>query len=241
MTIRKQVSSPPSASKSFEFEGNISYTETHTFSLNVVKGNTPSATFYRAETRPGDPAWTFRENVPSGWLAPQIECTSQKGSTVAVSRATATVSILPLVAGDVVDCLFVNEQNVEDGTLVLSKRTLGRAGTFPITVRRVSGGAPITAVATTKRAGEVVDAVPSPIKLSPGRYTVSEEFPKSPAASGGWPRSTATRVNHAGPGPVTVEITARRARRASSRTCSSRKGRSRSRRPRAAASARSAS
>ena len=80
VTIRKQVSSPPSATKSFEFEGNISYTQTHTFSLNVVKGNTPSATFYRAETRPGDPAWTFRENVPSGWLAPQIECTTKRAA-----------------------------------------------------------------------------------------------------------------------------------------------------------------
>jgi hypothetical protein len=119
------------------------------------------------------------------------------------------VSILPLVAGDAVDCLFVNEQNVEDGTLVLSKRTLGRAGTFPITVQRASGGAPITAVATTTRAGEVADAVPSPIKLSPGRYTVSEELPE---VSGGVWRLAAINcdaVNHPGPGPVTVEITAR--------------------------------
>ena len=210
VTIRKRVSSPPNATKSFEFEGNISYTATHTFGLNVVKGNTPSATFYRAETRPGDPAWTFRENVPSGWLAPQIECTSQKGSTVVVSRATATVSILPLLAGDVVDCLFVNEQNVEDGTLVLSKRTIGRAGTFSMTIRPEGGGATRTAVSTTTRAGEVVDAVPSPIRLRPGRYTISEELPE---ATGGVWRLAAINCDAStqpGPGPVTVEITAQK-------------------------------
>ena len=209
VTIRKQVSSPPKATKTFEFEGNISYTETRTFNLNVVNGNTPSTTFYRAETRPGDPAWTFRENVPSGWLKPQISCTSQKGSTVTVSRATASVSILPLVAGDAVDCLFVNEQNVEDGTLVLSKRTLGRGGTFPMTVQRVGGGAPITAVATTTRSGEVADAVPSPIKLSPGKYTVSEQLPE--VSGGVWRLAgiNCDATNHPGPS-VTVEINADR-------------------------------
>ena len=84
------------------------------------------------------------------------------------------------------------------------------AGTFPMTVQRVGGGAPITAVATTTRAGEVADAVPSPIKLSPGKYTVSEQLPE---VSGGVWRSGRDQLRRDQPsrsGSVTVEINADR-------------------------------
>ena len=82
MIIRKQVTQPANVTHTFQFAGNISYTADHTFNPSVEKGSTPSATFYRAETRSGDPPWTVKERLPSGWLAPQITCTTEKGSTV---------------------------------------------------------------------------------------------------------------------------------------------------------------
>ena len=139
-----------SATQKFQFEGNISYTPDRRFELAVANGSTPSATFYRAETRPGDAPWTVKELVPTGWLAPQITCSSQRGSTFEVQRATASLSITKLLAGDVVGLHGSSTALVpQRGTLVLSKRALGRAGRFPLTVRPEGGGDPVEAIATT--------------------------------------------------------------------------------------------
>ena len=182
--VRKEVSRPAKATQKFQFEGNISYTPDRRFELAVANGSTPSATFYRAETRPGDAPWTVKELVPTGWLAPQITCTTQRGSTIEVQRATASLSITKLLAGDVVDCRFVNALVPQRGTLVLSKRALGRAGQFPLTVRPEGGGDPLQAIATTTQPDQLIDAVPSPIELDAGRYVVSDRCPRRPAAGG---------------------------------------------------------
>src|SRR4051812_34750725 len=122
IVIRKRVSDPADATQTFTFEGNISYTPDATFPLAVENGSVPSATFYRAATRPGAPPWSVRELVPSGWLLTGISC-SARGSTVASDTATATVTITRLQAGDTVDCTFTDALRPKDGTLLLRKIT----------------------------------------------------------------------------------------------------------------------
>jgi uncharacterized repeat protein (TIGR01451 family) len=137
----------------------------------------------------------------------KITCTTEKGSTVEVQRATASLSITTLLAGDVVNCLFVNSLVPERGTLVLSKRALGRAGTFPMTVREV-GGDSFPAIATTTRPDQLVDAAGSPFELGPGKYVVSEALPE---VSGGQWRLTSINCNGSpivGAQSATVEIKA---------------------------------
>ncbi len=175
IVIRKQVSDPPNADQTFTFQGNISYTPDQKFSLTVSNGSTPSETFFRAETRPGDDPWTVRELVPSGWDLTGLTCT-QGASTVTTDLANASASIR-LAAGDTVTCRFTDALHPPPGQLLLSKVTFGGIGTFPFRVRPEDGGATRTASATTTEPRVPVDATPGPFELDPGTYRVSERLP----------------------------------------------------------------
>ncbi len=89
--IKKQVASPPNADMTFPFAGNVSYNPGGQFSLKVTNGSTPSITFYRAETRPGDPPWTATELVPDGWRLTGLTCTHPGASDADTDLASATV------------------------------------------------------------------------------------------------------------------------------------------------------
>jgi uncharacterized repeat protein (TIGR01451 family) len=209
IVIRKRVTSPANATQTFVFEGNVSYTTDHRFSLSVNNGSTPSQTFYRARTGVGDEPWTARELVPAGWDLTGLDCTHGL-STVTTDLANASVSIV-LVAGDTVTCTFTDALHPPPGRLLLSKVTFNGVDTFPFTVEPASGGATKHASATTTDPGTPVDAQPSPLVLDPGTYRVSEDLPR--IRGGRW-RQTAVNCNavrraHRGrtATPVEVKIT----------------------------------
>ncbi len=188
--IRKRVSSPANATATFDFEGNVSYTANHTFSLVVAKGSVPSQTFYRAATQPGSAPWTFRELGTAGFVMTGIDCTTVKGSTVVTTSSTATVRIDNLIAGDTVDCTFTNELRPTAGTLLISKVSTGGVGKFGFTI--AGGSTERTATATTTTPGDEVEARPGPIALDPGNYTITEDLPES---DGGTWRQTLVNCN----------------------------------------------
>ena len=50
------------------------------------------------------------------------------------------MQITNLLAADQVECVFINEQRPQGGTLQIAKTTTGAVGTFPFTVEPVDGG-----------------------------------------------------------------------------------------------------
>lgn len=190
IVIQKHVSTPANATQPFTFEGNISYTPDNTFTLDVNNGQDASMTFYRAATGPTNVAWRAAERVPAGWRLTGRECVTTKGSAWAPEPANG-VSIR-LVAGDTVTCTFTDEQIPPQGHLLITKRTVGGIGTFPITVSD-SGGKPVlTTEATTTAPGEPATAKNTPVALDAGRYRVSETLPR---ATGGRWRAIAAYCN----------------------------------------------
>jgi uncharacterized repeat protein (TIGR01451 family) len=204
IVVRKEVSTPAAADQTFTFEGNISYTADHRFDLTVKKGAPAAATFYRAETRAGDPPWTVREIVPAGWRLTGLACTGG-GSDVTADPTAGTVSIR-LLAGDTVICTFTDALRPAPGELLITKVTGGGVGTFEFGVRPAGGGDVVRSTATTREPGVAVPAVPGPLSLDPGSYVVGEGRPD--ARGGRWVQTGANCNARArrGPGPVTVTI-----------------------------------
>ena len=201
--VKKRVTYPEKATATFNFRGNISYTAAQDFSLTVTPDTSsgavapfnkePSITFYRAATRSGDPPWTFTETGSVGYLLTGINCTSRLGSTIATDRGTASVQITNLLAADQVECVFINEQRPQGGTLQIAKTTTGAVGTFPFTVEPVDGGgAPRTTTARTLIPGVEADALPGPLALDPGQYRITETLPER---SGGQWRQVSVNCN----------------------------------------------
>jgi uncharacterized repeat protein (TIGR01451 family) len=174
--IRKEVSDPPGADQSFQFDGNLSFNEGGRFDLNVVNGNPASQTFYRAETTGDVPPWTVREIVPPGWTLTDLSCESPGPSTETIVGASVSIN---LAAGDRVTCTFTNAFRVPAGRLVLAKVTRGGTGIFDFDVFPVGGGDRLQARAETQRAGSPVLARPFPLEVSPGLYRIREELPES--------------------------------------------------------------
>ena len=186
--VRKRLADLADGTRTFTFEGNVSYTETSTFTLAVVNGSTPSQTFYRAATRPGDPPWTFTEtDRAAGYVLTGITCTSVLGSEVTTSRADANVTIGELLEGDTVDCTFTDRYAPQAGTLQISKATLGAVGTFAFDIVPAGGGPGRTARVTTTTPGLEEDAIPGPIALDPGNYEITETLPEPSGGRWGQP------------------------------------------------------
>ena len=159
ITIRKALDERTgNATKTFTFEGNISYNVNEQFALTVRDGVPAETTFYRAETTATDPPWTFEEIVPSGWALSGLTC-SAGSSQVTPSVPDASVSIR-LVAGDAVTCTFTNTYAPQGGQLLITKLTVGDVGRFPFEVLEdiASPGEPKTAVATTTEQNVAVEA-----------------------------------------------------------------------------------
>ena len=208
IVIRKEVSSPAGADQTFTFEGNLSYTPDHRFSLTVDDGAPASATAYRAETRAGDPPWTVRELTPAGWQLTGLECTDG-GSDVTADAGAGAVSIR-LLAGDTVTCTFTNALDPPPGALLISKITQGGVGTFEFGVRPAEGGAVERSSATTTQPGLPALATPGPLSLDPGNYVIGEGRPSPPG--GRWEQVSAicNARTRSATGPITVAISAGR-------------------------------
>ncbi|WP_041730972.1 prealbumin-like fold domain-containing protein [Conexibacter woesei] len=177
IVIRKEVRGANATSETFGYGGNISYNAGGAFDLTAGPDRPDSITFFRAETRAGDPPWTAVENVPAGWALTGIEC-SNGASVVATDLAARRVSI-QLAAGDTVTCTYVNRPQPVRAGLLVRKITEGGVGSFDFRVRDANGGRTIgsRAIRTTR---EGVPAGSGPLTIQPGRYELSERLPVSP-------------------------------------------------------------
>ena len=180
IVIRKEVRGTPGATQTFSFDGNLSFNEGNVFNLRVSNGQPASQSFYRAATGAADPPWVVRERVPGGWRLAQLSCSSVAGSTVATDLAGARAEIR-LAPGDTVTCTYANEVRPPAGELFIRKLTRGAIGSFDFDVMPVGGGAGTQAHAETQQERVAVDAQPSPLTLSPGRYRIDEQLPESRA------------------------------------------------------------
>ena len=169
--------------------GNLSFDASGEFTLTANDSKPASKTFYRAETRPVDPPWRVREQVPDGWKLESLECESASGeSTTEISGAQATIE---LAAADVVTCTYHDSREPKPGSLLIQKETIGGVGTFDFQVKG-EDGAVGKATATTEDPRVEVAAEPAPLKLSPGE-TGSPSNPRTQTAVGGCsPRWSAT-------------------------------------------------
>ena len=78
IVVRKVVDDPTAtATQSFGFQGDISYTPDGTFAIAASAGKPGSATFYRAAGQ----TWSWRELDLPGWMQVGLSCTSQTGAS----------------------------------------------------------------------------------------------------------------------------------------------------------------
>jgi choice-of-anchor A domain-containing protein len=182
ITIEKHVSgAPPGGAPLFSFNGSISF-DPDGFQL-AASG---SQDFFRA----GGSTWTVTESATPNYQLKDLSCSAQApgggpgSSAVDVSRATAAIH---LVGGEHVTCVYTDRYVPPPGGLTILKVSRGGVGQFAYTVTPVSGhGAVHHAHAATTEPDVVVDAQPSPLSLSPGRYRIRERAPDSSA--GRWHR-----------------------------------------------------
>jgi choice-of-anchor A domain-containing protein/uncharacterized repeat protein (TIGR01451 family) len=208
IVVRKVVTAPENATQTFGFTGNLTFDADRRFELSVVDGAPAAATFYRAETLPGDAPWDVAEDVPPAWFLTGLECTSATGTSKTSTDLATGKAVVTLAPGDTVTCTFTDSQTPPSGALAISKTTSGGIGTFGYTVAPAGGGASVTATATTTSPGVEVAARPESIPLAPGRYTIRETLPTS--RLGTW-RLTAVVCNGAdlpATNPVTVTVAA---------------------------------
>jgi hypothetical protein len=198
IVIRKEVEGGE-ASGPFHFSGNLSYSPGGAF--DVQAGGT--ASFVRAETRPGEDPWTAVEEPPPGWTLTTIRCASARSAT-STDVPSGRVDIA-LAAGDTVTCTYANRLTPPARALLIAKRTEGGLGTFAFRVTGSGGDVVARPRATTRREGVPVLARPAPTVLDPGRYRIAERLPAS--RDGVW-RSSGVRCG--GRATDEVEITAGR-------------------------------
>jgi uncharacterized repeat protein (TIGR01451 family) len=182
IVVRKVVDDPDAtAPTAFRFEGNVSYTEDRSFTLNASAREAGAATFYRAATGAGDAPWTVSEVPQDGWRLAELTCTSSSGRSVtAADTATGSASI-SLAAGDTVTCTYVNTLAPPPAGLELAKRTLGAIGSFGFTI----GGDGVDERRTLKTTSEDSPVATGLLSLPAGRYVVDETSP-APTGSGRW-------------------------------------------------------
>jgi Domain of unknown function DUF11 len=167
--VNKVVDDPAvTATETFTFQGDISYTPDRTFDLRA-SGRVPgSITFYRA----GGQTWSWRERDLAGWDRIGLSCSSATGQSGSVTDvATGSVSV-DLAAGDTVTCTHTNRPAPPPAGLTLAKRTLGGVGSFRFDVR---GPQDRSQTITTEEEDTLVEG--ETLELRPGTYEVTEEPP----------------------------------------------------------------
>jgi len=181
IVVRKVVDAPGgTAAQTFTFEGNISYTEDHTFSLTASPGSPASMEFIRGA---GGEPWSITERETPGWTLTGLTCDSATGASTSTTSVATRRASVTLGAGDTVTCTYTNTLVPPKAGLVLSKVTLGGTGAFRFAV--AGEGRTVRQVIRTAEPG-VPTAAPR-LDLDPGDYTVTERLP-APRPDGRWVR-----------------------------------------------------
>ncbi len=180
-SARRRSAHPAGAAETFAFEGNISFNPGGAFKLRAgTSAPGEQITFNRAQTLPGDPPWTFKEqNPPPSWAFESLDCGSATGGSTAAIDQGARSAAITLAAGDTVTCTYTNRYRPPPGGLLLRKITRGGLGTFPFEIEPAGGGEPSKASATTTIEGIAAEADPSQVDLDPGEYRITERLPDS--------------------------------------------------------------
>jgi len=173
IVVRKVVDSPEATgTQAFDFTGNISYTEDHRFTLSSAYGTSDSQTFYRGAVGEGGTPWSFAEEVPEGWRLTGLDCQSAAGTSVTTTDLATGSASVRLAGGDTVTCTYTNALAPPQGTLQLSKRTIGGLGSFDYSITGPDSAA--QTIATTE---EDVWADGPALTLTAGDYEIAEEPP----------------------------------------------------------------
>ena len=177
IVIRKVVDDPAAtATQSFGFQGDISYTSDQRFAIAASAGTPGSATFYRAAGQ----TWSWRELDLPGWTRSGLSCASKTGaSQTRTDAATGAVSV-DLAAADTVTCTHTDRPVPPPSGLLLSKVTRGGIGSFDFDVSGPDNAS--QTIATTEPGTPVAG---QQLTLTPGTYGVAER-PPAPAPAGSW-------------------------------------------------------
>jgi hypothetical protein len=182
IVVRKVVDDPDAtAPTDFRYEGNVSYTADHSFTLRASHGTPASETFHRGDTRAGEEPWTFREDPRAGWALTSLDCASRTGESVTLADVETGAVSVRLAAGDTVTCTYVNRLRPPVSGLELSKVTFGDVGRFGFVVDGQNARRSLSLVTQTTGVPVASDA----IELPTGTYAVDESLPDRTAA-GRW-------------------------------------------------------
>ena len=197
IVVRKVVDDPAAtATQSFPFQGDVSYTPSGTFAIAASAGKPGSATFYRAAGQ----TWSWRELDLPGWMRVGLSCQSATGaSQTRTDVATGAVSV-DLAAADTVTCTHTDRPVPPPAGLLLSKVTRGGIGSFDFDV---SGPEQAAQTIATTAPGMAVAG--EQLTLAPGTYGVAEQ-PPAPAPAGSWSLARVTCDGQRQEVPLTVTL-----------------------------------
>ncbi|HUA12618.1 MAG TPA: DUF11 domain-containing protein [Solirubrobacteraceae bacterium] len=175
--IRKKIVGHGSGvPETFSFTGNVSFNPGGKFDLTVAPPSTEArTTFIRGETKTGEAPWHVREEVPKDWNVSGLSCHSEKGTseTAIKPKHEATIVLAP---EDTVECVYEDRFVPPAGELTVRKVSIGDTGTFGFSIKH--DRRPFKEVAkvfaTTLQEAFPVDALPAPVKVRPGNYTIDE-------------------------------------------------------------------
>ena len=194
--IEKQLDGVPAGSgaQKIGFFGNISFAPGGAFSITAGPAPTDvgSVEFIRAAYRPGDPEWSFQEQLGPLASLESLNCVSKlagQGGTGSTWRAIGDDPRQPgasirLAEGDVMTCRFVDSASLPASGLVLRKITRNGTGAFGFDV---TGTQETSVTAETTLPGLVAVAGPegNTLGLPSGSYRIEETSPASSGA-GTW-------------------------------------------------------
>ena len=106
---------------------------------------------------------------------------------------------MTLASGDTVTCTYSDRLTPPTAGLLLAKITRGALGTFGFSVDPVTGGATLSASATTTATGVAAPALPVFDALAPGSYDIDEDAPSTRTPARG--RSIASRATRSRAAP----------------------------------------
>lgn len=189
IVVRKQVEDPGVDPQPFTFQGNISYTADHTFTLTAATERPGSVTFYRAATGSTEAPWSIEELPLAGWKLTNLSCRSASGASAITADTNTGKASVRLAGGDTVTCTYVDALETKGGgappstaELTIAKRTIGGTGSFDFTETAAGGEPEHRTIATTTPEVPVADG---PLIVEPGSYQLAENLPE-PTQLGHW-------------------------------------------------------
>ena len=197
IVVRKVVDDPAAtATQSFGFQGDVSYTPGGTFAIAASAGKPGSATFYRAAGQ----TWSWRELDLPGWMRVGLSCHSaDRREPTRTDAATGAVSVDLAARGHG----HVHPHRSARAAAGRPAAVQGHARwDRELRLRRVRARQAAQTIATTDPGTPVAGAQ---LTLTPGTYGVAER-PPAPAPAGSWSLARVTCDGKRQETPLTVTL-----------------------------------